>query len=52
MWYSQGAITATNNNTVITGAGAAFLQGVRVGGGITIAGSTPLHEAINSTSYR
>lgn len=29
MWYSQGTITATNNNTVITGVGTAFLQGVR-----------------------
>lgn len=24
MWYSQGSITATNDNTVITGVGAGF----------------------------
>ena len=50
MWYSQGTITATKNNTVINGVGTAFLQGVRVGDGITIAGSTSLHEVISIAS--
>lgn len=50
MWYSQGTITATNNNTVINGSGTAFIQGVRVGDGITIAGSTSLHEVISIAS--
>ena len=40
MWYSQGTITATDNNTVITGVGTAFLQS----DGITIAGNTSLHQ--------
>ena len=31
------------SNTVINGVGTAFLQDVRVGDGITIAGSTSLH---------
>lgn len=26
MWYSQGTITATNNNTVINGVGTGFRQ--------------------------
>lgn len=50
MWYSQGTITATSNNTVINGTGTAFIQGVRVGDGITIAGSTSLHEVISIAS--
>ena len=27
MWYSQGSISATSNNTEINGVGTAFLQG-------------------------
>lgn len=50
MWYSQGTISATSNNTVINGTGTAFIQGVRVGDGITIAGSTSLHEVISIAS--
>ena len=50
MWYSSGTITAIKNNTVITGVGTGFLQGVRVGDGITIAGSTSLHEVISIAS--
>ena len=50
MWYSQGTITATKNNAVVNGAGTAFLQGVRVGDGITIVGSTSLHEVISVAS--
>lgn len=50
MWYSQGTITATNKNAVINGVGTSFLQGVRVGDGITIAGSTSLHEVISVAS--
>lgn len=50
MWYSQGTITATNNNTVINGVGTDFLQGVRVGDGITIQGSAALHEVMSIAS--
>ena len=50
MWYSQGTITATKNSAVINGAGTSFLQGVRVGDGITIVGSTSLHEVISVAS--
>ena len=50
MWYSQGSITATKDNTVVTGVGTGFLQGVRVGDGITIAGSTALHEVVSIAS--
>lgn len=49
-WYSAGTITATNNNSVITGAGTAFLANVCVGDGITIAGSTTIHEVTNVAS--
>ena len=50
MWHSQGSITATNNNTVVTGVGTGFLQGVRVGDGIAIAGSASLHEVVSVAS--
>ena len=43
-WYSAGTVTATNNSTTVTGSGTAFLSNVRVGDGITIAGSTSMHE--------
>lgn len=50
MWYSQGTISATSNNTIINGTGTAFIQGVRVGDGITIQGSSSLHEVISIAS--
>ena len=39
MWYSSGTITATDNSNIVTGTGTAFLANVRIGDGITIAGS-------------
>lgn len=50
MWYSSGSVTATNNNTVVTGAGTGFLEGVRVGDAIAIAGSASLHEVVSIAS--
>lgn len=49
-WYSTGSITATNNSGAITGVGTLFMANVRVGDGITIAGSTSTHEVVNVTS--
>lgn len=49
-WYSTGSITATNNSGAITGVGTLFMANVRVGDGITIAGSTSIHEVVNVTS--
>lgn len=49
-WYNAGTITATNNSNVVTGVGTAFLANVSVGDGITIAGSTTIHEVANVAS--
>lgn len=49
-WYSTGSITATNNSGAITGVGTLFMANVRAGDGITIAGSTSVHEVVNVTS--
>jgi hypothetical protein len=50
MWYNAGTVTATLNNATVTGAGTLFLANVRVGDGITIAGSTVIHEVTNVAS--
>lgn len=49
-WYNAGTVTATNNSGTITGAGTAFISNIRVGDGVTIAGSTSLHEVTNIVS--
>lgn len=49
-WYNVGTVTATNNSGTITGAGTAFISNIRVGDGITVAGSTSLHEVTNIVS--
>lgn len=49
-WYNAGTITATNNSGTITGAGTAFISNIRVGDGVTIAGSASLHEVTNIVS--
>jgi hypothetical protein len=49
-WYGVGTVTATNNSGTITGAGTAFISNIRVGDGITLAGSTSLHEVTNIVS--
>lgn len=50
VWYSAGTVTATNGSASITGNGTSFLGNVRVGDGITIAGSTSIHEVTGVTS--
>jgi len=49
-WYTTGTVTATNASGTITGAGTAFLTNVRVGDGVTITGSTSVHEVTNIAS--
>lgn len=49
-WYNTGTITATLNSTAITGSGTLFLENVRIGDGVTIAGSTSVHEVTNVAS--
>jgi hypothetical protein len=49
-WYNAGTLTATNNSATITGAGTLFLANVSVGDGVTIAGSTTIHEVTNVAS--
>lgn len=49
-WYTTGTVTATLNNATVTGAGTLFLANVRIGDGITIAGSTTIHEVTNVAS--
>src|SRR5690625_4155110 len=50
MWYSSGTVSATDDSNIITGTGTAFLANVRIGDGITIEGSTSLHEVIGIAS--
>lgn len=49
-WYNIGTVTATLNNNVVTGVGTAFLANISAGDGITIAGSTTIHEVTNVAS--
>lgn len=49
-WYNDGTIQVAANGTTATGTGTSFLGGVRVGDGITIAGSAALHEVTGVTS--
>lgn len=49
-WYNVGTVTATLSSATITGAGTTFISNIRVGDGITIAGSTSLHEVTNIIS--
>lgn len=49
-WYSAGTIQVAANGTTATGTGTAFIGNVRIGDGITIAGSTALHEVTGVTS--
>lgn len=50
MWYTEGTVAVTSGGTNITGTGTSFLTNARVGDGITITGSTALHEIIGVTS--
>lgn len=49
-WYNVGTVTATNNSATITGVGTAFISNIRVGDGVTITGSTSIHEVTNIIS--
>ncbi|WP_437880881.1 tail fiber domain-containing protein [Pseudomonas sp. LRF_L74] len=49
-WYSTGTVTVAASGTTATGSGTAFLGNVRVGDGITIAGSNAQHEVTGVTS--
>jgi hypothetical protein len=49
-WYSDGTIQVAANGTVATGTGTQFIGNVRIGDGITIAGSTALHEVTGVSS--
>lgn len=49
-WYNIGTVTATNNSGTLTGVGMAFISNIRVGDGLTIAGSTSVHEVTNIIS--
>lgn len=49
-WYNTGTVTATLNSGTVTGVGTAFISNIRVGDGITIAGSTSVHEVTNIAS--
>lgn len=49
-WYNGGTVTATNNSGTLTGVSTAFIANVRVGDGVTITGSTSIHEVTNITS--
>ena len=50
MWYSEGTVAVDNGSTNIVGTGTSFLTNARVGDGITITGSTALHEIIGVAS--
>lgn len=50
LWYSDGSIQVAANGQMAAGTGTAFLRNVRVGDGLTIAGSTSLHEVTNIAS--
>lgn len=49
-WYNAGTVTATLNSGTVTGVGTAFISNIRVGDGITISGSTSVHEVTNIAS--
>lgn len=49
-WYGDGTLQVAANGTVATGTGTAFIGNVRIGDGITIAGSTALHEVTGVSS--
>lgn len=46
MWYSSGTVSVTSGGTTVNGSGTNFIANVRVGDGITIQGSTSLHEVV------
>lgn len=50
VWYADGSIQVAANGQVATGTGTAFLKNVRIGDGLTIAGSTSMHEVTNIAS--
>lgn len=50
MWYSAGTIEVPADGQVATGTATAFLKNVRIGDGLTIAGSASMHEVTNIAS--
>jgi|GEM_PF-1530999 len=50
VWYADGSIEVAANGQVATGTGTAFLKNVRIGDGLTIAGSASMHEVTNIAS--
>lgn len=50
VWYADGSIQVEANGQVATGTGTAFLKSVRIGDGLTIAGSASMHEVTNIAS--
>lgn len=50
VWYADGSIQVEANGQVATGTGTAFLKNVRIGDGLTIAGSASMHELTNIAS--
>lgn len=50
MWYSTGTIGVSTDGTVATGTGTSWLSNVRVGDGLTISGSSSIHEVTNIAS--
>ena len=50
VWYADGSIQVEANGQVATGIGTAFLKNVRIGDGLTIAGSASMHEVTNIAS--
>lgn len=50
VWYADGSIQVAANGQVATGTGTAFLKNVRIGDGLTIAGSASMHEVTNIAS--
>ncbi|MBD9657488.1 hypothetical protein IB239_21890 [Pseudomonas sp. PDM12] len=50
VWYADGSIQVEANGQVATGTGTAFLKNVRIGDGLTIAGSASMHEVTNIAS--
>ncbi len=50
VWYADGTIQVAIHGATATGTGTAFLKNVRIGDGLTIAGSASMHEVTNIAS--
>lgn len=50
VWYADGSIEVATNGQAAIGTGTAFLKNVRIGDGLTIAGSASMHEVTNIAS--